>query len=600
MKYLPLSALLLASAISSTFAQAPAAPHEIVDASTEHKRLIPASPDGGLPPLVGVQSNQIYRATHSLPDDPLGKGYTYNHHTDMAIWKGRLYLAWTNGQKDEDVAPAREVYATSLDGSHWSKPAELFPEGTSVSMRMYFFHAPNGRMLTTAGARVTNERLLEEDKRGLLVREILADHSLGPVYTIIPVGSDQKALEPQPPYTDSKDAGFVEACKQLLDNHTYLEQQDFGVLLGKDRRMQAYVGQSPKDYGRAFCFFYRKDGALVAIGKEGYGALSTDNGKTWTATPRALSLNTDSAKVWAQKTSDGRYALLFNPHPSNRFPLVILSSDDGITFKDMRLINGDVSIQRYSGLRRSPGNQYMRGVSIFANDGSRNDKDMFVAYSSNKEDIWCSRIAIPLKLNETQPVNDQFNNATTDPTIVPDWNTYSPVWAPISIVDNPAGGKALQLTDADPYDLAHAERVFPESKNPTIAFTLLPRQAGTLIVELRPDFGLARPVHVELSPDGKLQALSGKQETPLGEFPTGKPLALSIAVHCDTSTFDLTVNGQAHPGLAFTEPAESLTRLELQTGPKRPAPARNTSKTAENDKPLENPAIFLISNVTIK
>ena len=53
-------------------------------------------------------------------------------------------------------------------------------------MRMFFFHAPNGRMLTTAGLRVNTDKLDETTKGGLVVREIMADGTFGPVYTIIP------------------------------------------------------------------------------------------------------------------------------------------------------------------------------------------------------------------------------------------------------------------------------------------------------------------------------------------------------------------------------------------------------------------------------
>jgi hypothetical protein len=598
-----LSSLVLAMSVASVFGQA-AAPQPIVDASTEHKKFIRTAVDGGLPPLVGVQSFEVYHATHVLAADPLGKGYTYNHHVDMAIWKGRYYVAWTNGKKDEDSAPAREVFATSTDGTHWSKPAELFPEGTSTSMRMFFFHAPNGRMLTTAGIR-TGPKLDEKKKGGLLVREILADHTLGPVYSIIPAPADQKALEPQPEYSTSKDAGFLEACKQLLADHTYLEQQDYGVLLGKDR-MSPYSSLDPKDvddWGRAFCFYYRKDGMLAAIGKLGYEALSPDNGKTWQALPRATTLETGDAKVWLEKMSDGRYALVHNPQPTGkvRYPLVILDSDDGVTFKDMRLISGDFSMQRYAGNMRTPGVQYTRGVSIFANDGTRGeDKAMYIAYSANKEDIWVSRIPVPLKLDETAPVDDHFDQGTSDPQIVANWNTYAPEWAPITIVDNPAGGKALQITDGAPYDFAKAERVFPENKKPTVSFTLVPEKAGDLEIELRPAFGLARPIHLALAADGHLRATSGRSAADLGTYPAGKPLAVAITADCGVSTYSVTVDGKSYPGLGFVQAAESLTRLELRTGPLRAAPARNTNQNAENDAPAANPAVFLISNVSVK
>src|SRR3954451_10936433 len=150
----------------------------IQNQSTEQAKLIPKLPDGGLPPVVGVQNVQVFRASRAAPQITDGKGWTYNHHVDMGCFKGRLYVAWENGEKDEDIWPGRELYSTSEDGFTWSEPAELFPSSVATPLRMYFFHAPNGRMLVIAGLRVSHEKTTEEAKRGAVVREIIDDHTL--------------------------------------------------------------------------------------------------------------------------------------------------------------------------------------------------------------------------------------------------------------------------------------------------------------------------------------------------------------------------------------------------------------------------------------
>jgi hypothetical protein len=43
-----------------------------------------------------------------------------------------------------------------------------------------------------------------------------------------------------------------------------------------------------------------------------------------------------------------------------------------------------------------PGPQYVRGISEWSSDGSWKDDAMWVAYSVNKEDVWVSRIPIPI------------------------------------------------------------------------------------------------------------------------------------------------------------------------------------------------------------
>jgi hypothetical protein len=216
----------------------------------EQSLIDPALADGGLPPAVGVQSFQVFRASKAVPEITDQYGWTYHHHVDMACWRGRLYVGWNSCERDEDVWPSRELYSTSLDGMHWEDPRELFPQGTSTALRMYFFLAPNGRMLAIAGLRTSTQDVEENKKAGVVVREIREDHSLDEVFILqcavtspavswatIPCSIDQHGLVARDTFDKSRDSGFVEACRALLANRIYLEQQDRGRLLG-ERRMQ--------------------------------------------------------------------------------------------------------------------------------------------------------------------------------------------------------------------------------------------------------------------------------------------------------------------------------------------------------------------------
>jgi len=55
-------------------------PDPILNAATEQSRLDRTLPDGGLPPVVGVQNIEVFRASRDLPALTDGKGWTYNHH----------------------------------------------------------------------------------------------------------------------------------------------------------------------------------------------------------------------------------------------------------------------------------------------------------------------------------------------------------------------------------------------------------------------------------------------------------------------------------------------------------------------------------------
>jgi hypothetical protein len=370
----------------------------VVITGPEQSQLDPDRQDGGLTPAAGVRNVEVYHAT---------AGWTYYHHVDLAAWQGRLYVAWNQCERDEDVWPSRELYATSTDGVKWSPASELFPMGSSTAARMYFFHAPNGRMLVTAGLRTTREQLTERMKGAMVVREILVDHTLGPVFTLRPPTNAAAANVP-PMFDTAGDERFVDACRQLLANKPYLEQADYGYCVGDGKMNWHDLANWPADepsrdrfdrFGKAMAFYHRRDGALVATMKWGWVLVSTDEGRTWSAPTRPPTLVTGMAKVWGQRTGDGRYALAYNPHTDQRYPLVVVSGDDGVSFGDMRVVHGAFPKMRYEGLHKSPGPQYVRGISEWSSDGSFADtKDaMWLVYSVNKEDVYVARVALPVR-----------------------------------------------------------------------------------------------------------------------------------------------------------------------------------------------------------
>lgn len=176
----------------------------------EQSQVDLARSDAGLMPAVGVQSYQVFRASQVLKPDH--RGYTYHHHIDLACWKGKLYVGWNSCEKDEDVWPSRELLSTSDDGITWTEPADMFPQGVSTPLRMYFFIAKStGRLLLIAGLRTDHENTEEDTKGGLVVREIFADHKLGEVFTLRKVGPVEKI---PPMFETSPDAGFVQSCRE--------------------------------------------------------------------------------------------------------------------------------------------------------------------------------------------------------------------------------------------------------------------------------------------------------------------------------------------------------------------------------------------------
>ena len=357
---------------------------------------------GGLPIAAGLETYTVIRSDREHPERAEGLGWTYQHHPDIAAWHGRLYVGWNSCERDEDTWPSRELYSSSTDGKEWAKPAELFPQGVSTPLRIYFFLAPNGRMLIIAGLRVSQERTSERTKGPLVVRELRADHTLGEVFTL---RAPAKTVTNQPPrYGTSREPEFVSACQQLLADRVFLLQQDYGNLLDPAQRMKwndpknwegnAQLKKDADKFGKAMCFFERKDGAYVGVGKNRWVTISRDGGQTWTQPVRPESLVSGMGKVWGQKTSDGRYALIYNPDLKNRWPLAMLTSDDGITFREPHAVHGELPAKRYEGLYKDPGASYHRGLCQWNNDGSWKDDALWLVYSLNKEEIRVIRVPV--------------------------------------------------------------------------------------------------------------------------------------------------------------------------------------------------------------
>jgi len=576
----------------------PPAPSVINVHGNEQGRVNLQLPDGGLKPLVGVHNVQVFRASRGKPELADGDGWTYAHHQDMAIWKGRLYVAWAMTPKDEDVPPYKVVYATSADGLRWSAPADLFPRELAWACRFYFYRAANGRMLAFSAGKSAEGNVSEAEKKVLLVREVAADHSLGKVFTLV------HPLPSQPPtFETANDPGFVAACREAAGHALLLEQQDYGRFLG-DRRMRWHGDPSLNipgwcQFGKAFCFYHRKDGVLVGLCKMGFATLSEDAGKTWSRPVQPPTLIAGSAKVWGQRTADGRFALVYNPDRGKRYPLVLVQGDDGREFRDMRVVHGELPRQRYQGKYKDLGAQYIRGLAEWADDGTFADRQaIWLVYSVNKEDIWVARVPLPLKPDKSASQSDDFARVAPG-AVVPGWNLYSPRWAPVAVVAD-GDKRCLELRDADPFDYARAVRVFPESARPRVEVLVKPsRTDARLEIELCDDAG-RRPVRIALSETGQVQAADGGQMREVGRYAGGSWMTFSLAADLTAGRYTLQVDKGESQNLAVAEPGcKTVQRLSLRTGPWRGLGDGGPVEPAA-DTPVATPAVFLLSRVSVQ
>jgi hypothetical protein len=567
--------------------------------------------DGRLRPAIGVENIQVFRANRTRPDTAEKTGWTYNHAPMLAYWNGRFHYQYLSTPFSEHGDPGTTLVATSKDGRNWEMPAVVFPiywlrsgprnvpNMLVMHQRMGFYVAPNDRLLVLGWyGRGLGDGI------GRVVREIHRDGTYGPIHFIRynPAFTEEKGRYPF--YTRSPDREFVAACDALLADK--LKTMSWREEEPDDGGGFFTVPMEPGELRKAPSIYHRKDGAAVALFKESWAALSRDEGRSWTQPVRVPSIITDGAKTWGQRTDDGRYAMVYNPanFGSHRWPLAIVTGEDGILFSNMLLINGEVPPRRYYGRSKDYGMQYVRGIA--EGNGDPPGSDMWVVYSSNKEDMWISRIPVPIRDRVDSPVSDNFDGLETGGGI-PHWNIYRPRWAQVGVAEFPdARNKSLRFEDREPYDYAKGVRVFPEARKVRIACRVLARQTNTGRLEIDVlDAAGHRAVQVRFDDRGMLSALA--KETAAGEtaYRANAWHLLEISADVTTGRFDVALDGRpVARDVAFAESAGSLERIEFRTGAYRIDPTRDLDRYAGGDLPDagdEVPAaVFYVDDLVVR
>lgn len=525
--------------------------------------------DGGLRPAVGTHNIQVYRANRQFPAHESELGHTYLHAPMLAYWNDRFYLSYLSAPVDEHEPPTHTSFTYSKDGYHWESPRMLFPayelpDGsmTLTHQRMVFYVAPNDRLLATA---FHGEAPSPNDGSGIgrVVREIYPDNSLGPIYFIRhnqQKGWDPAKAEIYPLYKESDDKGFVEACEALLSDKLVRAQW-----WEEDRSEDNFY----RIKGKAFSFYHRENGDIVGIAKSAQVSKSEDEAESFLRTGFAENLPVNSSKYWAQQTDDGRYALALNPTTRLRHPLAVATSEDGRHFGDLRVVHGELPVQRFPGLYKNMGPQYVRG--IFEGNGNPPGEDLWLTYSVNKEDIWVSRTPLPITGDVPSGSILADFEETPHGELPEMWNIYHPLWAPSNVHDYGGNrGHVLRMMDEDPYDYAEATRVFPRHRSVMIRFKLLAKRLdGRLEVDVAGPHG-KRPVQIAFTEDGKIEARHEGIWKPGGTYDADRWIDVELDVNPGNNTerFQLRIDGEEvlYRIAYFTDYIPKVERLTFRTG----------------------------------
>jgi len=550
---------------------------------------------GQLAPALGVHNIETFRANREKPELAEGLGWTYNHAPMLAYWNNTFFLEYLSDPVGEHIAPGATLLQTSKDGTEWTTPEVIFPpydipdgfskEGdTAVArniqsvnhQRMGFYVSSNNKLLVLAYIAISlNEKDSPNDGNGIgrVVREVNADGSYGPIYFIRYNHGWSEKNTTLPFYKKSKDKAFVKACDELLANRLMVQQ--WNEEADRDDPLISLKG----DY-KAFNFYHLPDGKVVGLWKHALTAISEDEGQTWTQPTRAQGFVNSNAKIWGQRTSDGHYATVYNPSDF-RWPLAISTSDDGLNYTNLLLVNGEVSPMRYGGNYKSYGPQYVRGIA--EGNGKPDDGNLWVTYSMNKEDIWISKIPVPVTDKETVDVNDVFNQMPEGKEL-DRWNIFSPVWARVEVLKDANGTRCLVLNDQDEFDYAKAERLFPSTSNVAVEFKVKPGQNdhGQLDVELADQKGTAA-LRLTFSAEGELQQKNGYRMKSIMSYEAGKEYDIRIELTAGNRFYHVFVNGEKKStGLCFA-PVHAVERVTFRTGDVRRFPDVDTPTDQDYD-----------------
>lgn len=610
------------------------APERIVKAMLEQDRIHytgttmadPSRHDGALSPVVGVHNIQTLRANREHPSQANGGGWTYNHQPMMAYWNGKFYMHFLSDPAEEHVPPSRTLMQVSEDGYNWSQPQILFPEydvpadfrkakyqpkpelqypdvykqkplKAIMHQRVGWYVSKGGILLATGNYGVALDRKDDpNDGNGIgrVVREVKKDGSLGPIYFIYYNHGFNEKNTAYPNYKKAFKAVRA-ACEEILANPRYrmqwVEEADRGEKL------------IPVNNGyKAYCDYTLPDGRIASLWKHALTSLSLDGGNTYTTTNRALGFVNSNAKIWGQRLSDGTYATIYNPS-EYRWPLGISLSGDGLEYKTLNLICGEVPPMRYGGNYKSRGPQYVRGIQ--EGNGVPKDSDMWVSYSMNKEDIWVAHVPVPVKTVATAHADDDFAQYQKLGDLKT-WNIYSPLMAPVSLRQ-----EWLELKDEDPFDYACVERKIPASSYLKASFDVQAAQTrnGSLQIEFLDEKGIAC-TRIELNKEGMIRVKNGARYGNVMPYQADQTYRFEATLDTQHRQLNLTVSTLGADGKAlqskstkriFYAPVHQIERIRFRTGDLRTFPTIDTPAdwfgTLEHAGDTDTTALYRIAHV---
>ena len=235
----------------------------------------------------------------------------------------------------------------------------------------------------------------------------------------------------------------------------------------------------------------------------------------------------------------------------------------------------------------------MRGIQ--EGNGVPEDGDLWLTFSVNKEDMWVSRIPVPVQQHATAHADDNFADYK-ELRDLKTWNLYSGVWAPVTL-----DGKWLTLSDKDPFFDAKVERKIPASRLLSVEFDLQAEQNnhGHLEIEFVDEDGTAC-ARIDLTDQAEVRSKGGARYGRVMTYEPGKTYRVKVDITLDDRNSVVYVDGKKTTTRMLFAPVKAIERVVFRTGARRHHPTVDTWADQYVDQPHGNDsttmATFRIAN----
>ncbi|MBR2338326.1 MAG: exo-alpha-sialidase [Clostridia bacterium] len=323
--------------------------------------------------------------------------WTYSHHVSVAVFKGKVYVTWSNGRVNEDDCGQRIMYSYSSDFKTWSTPKTL-PFGQTEVGQYAEVVKLNGYLYTHGGklyASFGSSEYLPDNMMGPNVRPYQDEPRVNyESYLISTTDGVNWTREiggvgiSRPPSLVTKRCFNIgsEGTLSFTDDPSGRTGWDSGAVSGNMENIKKEYGISLICEGTSY---QTADGIVRAMWRTDCDyilmAESYNNGVTFTRPYMTKFKNGYSMFVFGH-LNDGRTFCIYNPTGRERNPLSIVLSEDGINFNKEYTLRDETQWQQFTGLWK--GGDY--GYPKYFIDGDY----MYIAYSIEKEGVEVTRIKI--------------------------------------------------------------------------------------------------------------------------------------------------------------------------------------------------------------